>query len=279
MLYASLKELDAEGKVKEGGIEKTTTLRIDLIEDEEIKKSLIGLKKGDVVQIDLKKGFADSAARLLEVTEEELESVGNNFELTVENINRLEEADLDKEFFDKVFGEDVIKTEEEFQNRVKEEVEEMFVQNSSQRLQKDIYDFAMEKVNISLPDEFLKKWLKSTNENLTEEELAEGYEDFATNLKWTLIENKVLTDNDLEIKYEEVFQTAKEKLASQLKLYGQASFTEEQLSQYAAQLLQDKEQANRIFEEVKALKVFNHIKEKSKIETKEIENSEFIKLD
>jgi trigger factor len=93
-----------------------------------------------------------------------------------------------------------------------------------------------------------------------------------------LIENKIITDNDLQIKYEEVFQTAKDRLAAQLKLYGQQSFTDEQLGQYAAQLLQDQEQANRIFDEVKALKVFEFVKGKAKLEKKEINNDEFLKL-
>jgi trigger factor len=136
----------------------------------------------------------------------------------------------------------------------------------------------MDGVNVEFPDEFLKRWLKATNENLSDAEVEEGYEDFKKNLKWTLIENKIITDNDLQIKYEEVFQTAKDRLAAQLKLYGQQSFTDEQLGQYAAQLLQDQEQANRIFDEVKALKVFEFVKGKAKLEKKEINNDEFLKL-
>src|SRR5690606_18924820 len=141
-----------------------------------------------------------------------------------------------------------------------------------------IYTLGMDAVKVDFPDEFLKRWLKATNENLSDAEIEEGYEDFKKNLKWTLIENRIIADNSLEIKYEEVFQTAKDRLASQLQLYGQQSFTEEQLGQYAAQLLQDKEQANRIFDEVKALKVFDFIKGKAKLEKKEIGNDEFLKL-
>lgn len=279
MVFGDLKELDAEGKVNEEGINVSSALRIDLVEDKKIKKSLIGLKKDDVVVIDLKKAYnKDVIAKLLSITLDEAEDLSATFELTVKNINRLEEAELDKEFFDKVFGEDVIKTEEEFNTRVKEEVEGMFVQSADQKLQNDIYTLGMDTVKAEFPDAFLKRWLKVTNENLSEEEVEEGYEDFKKNLKWNLIENKIITENGLEIKYEEVFQTAKERLESQLKLYGQASFTDEQLGQYAAQLLQDKEQANRIFDEVKALKVFDFIKGNAKIEKKEINHDEFLKL-
>lgn len=279
MIFGDLKQLDADGKIMEEGINVSSALRTDLVEDKKIKKSLIGLKKDDVLVIDLKKAYKnDVVAKLLSITEEEAEDLVSSFELTVKNINRLEEADLDKEFYDKVFGEDVIKTEEEFRNRVKEEVESMFVQNADQKLQNDIYTLGMDAVNVEFPDDFLKRWLKATNENLSDAEVEEGYEDFKKNLKWTLIENKIITDNDLQIKYEEVFQTAKDRLAAQLKLYGQQSFTDEQLGQYAAQLLQDQEQANRIFDEVKALKVFEFVKGKAKLEKKEINNDEFLKL-
>jgi trigger factor len=279
MIFGDLKQLDADGKIMEEGINVSSALRTDLVEDKKIKKSLIGLKKDDVLVIDLKKAYKnDVVAKLLSITEEEVEDLVSSFELTVKNINRLEEADLNKEFYDKVFGEDVIKTEEEFRNRVKEEVESMFVQNADQKLQNDIYTLGMDGVNVEFPDEFLKRWLKATNENLSDAEVEEGYEDFKKNLKWTLIENKIITENDLQIKYEEVFQTAKDRLAAQLKLYGQQSFTDEQLGQYAAQLLQDQEQANRIFDEVKALKVFEFVKGKAKLEKKEINNDEFLKL-
>lgn len=279
MVFGDLKQLDADGKVMEEGINVSSALRIDLVEDKKIKKSLIGLKKDDVLVVDIKKAYNnDVIAKLLSITEEEAEQLESSFELTVKNVNRLEEAELNKEFFDKVFGEDVIKTEEEFENRVTEEVEGMFVQTADQKLQNDIYTLGMDAVKVDFPDEFLKRWLKATNENLSDAEIEEGYEDFKKNLKWTLIENRIIADNSLEIKYEEVFQTAKDRLASQLQLYGQQSFTEEQLGQYAAQLLQDKEQANRIFDEVKALKVFDFIKGKAKLEKKEIGNDEFLKL-
>lgn len=279
MIFGDLKQLDADGKIMEEGINVSSALRTDLVEDKKIKKSLIGLKKDDVLVIDLKKAYKnDVVAKLLSITEEEAEALASSFELTVKNINRLEEADLGKEFYDKVFGEEVVKTEEEFRNRVKEEVESMFVQNADQKLQNDIYNLGMDAVNVEFPDAFLKKWLKATNENLSDAEVEEGYEDFKRNLKWTLIENKIIADNDLQIKYEEVFQAAKDRLSAQLKLYGQQSFTDEQLGQYAAQLLQDQEQANRIFDEVKALKVFEFVKGKAKLEKKEINNDEFLKL-
>jgi len=280
VLYSTLSQLDKEGNVLEGGIENTASVRTDLVEDKKIKKSLIGLKKDDEITVDLKKAFNDETiARILNIGQEEVADLAEStFKLVVKNVNRLEEADLNQELFDKLFGKDEVKTEEEFRARVTSEVESMLVQNADQRLQQDLYNLGMEKVNVAFPDEFLKRWLKATNEKLTEEELNEGYDDFVKNLKWTLIENKIITENKLEIKYEEVFQLAKERIAAQFKMYSPEPIGEEQLAQYTVQFLQDKEQANRLFEEVKALKVFDFLKGLVKLSKKEIDYDKFQEL-
>jgi len=280
VLYSTLTQLDKDGNVLEGGIENTASVRTDLVNDKKIKKSLIGLKKEDEVKLDLKKAFdSEAAARILNITQEEVDALTEpNFKLVVKNVNRLEEADLNEELFNKLFGEGEVKTEEEFRARVSSEVEAMLVQNADQRLQNDLYNLGMEKVNVEFPDEFLKRWLKATNEKLTDEELAEGYEDFVKNLKWTLIENKIITENKLEIKYDEVFKLAKERIAAQFKMYSPEPIGEEQLAQYTVQFLQDKEQANRLFEEVKALKVFDYLKGIVKLTKKEIDYNKFLEL-
>jgi len=279
VLYGTLKQVDDKGEAVEDGIVKSTSLRTDIIDDKKIKKSLVGLKKDDTVTIDLKKAYDSSTvAKLLDIEEDKVEAIDSPFQLTIENINRLEEADLDQEFFDKIYGEGEVTTEEDFRARVTKEIEDMFVQNADQKLQNDLYTLGMDRVKAEFPDEFLKRWLKATNEKLSDEEIAEGYDDFVKNLKWTLIENKIITDNELEIKYEEVVATAKERLTAQLRMYGQQEMPDEQLNQYAMQLLQDKEQANRLFEEVKALKVFDYLKNLVKIEKKDIPYNDFIEL-
>jgi trigger factor len=267
---------------KEEGIEKTTSIRTDIIEDAKVKKSLVGLKKDDTVKVDVKKAFkVADLARILGVTEDEAENLDvTKFELTVKNINRLEESDLNQEFFDKLFPAGEVTTEEQFNEKVKEEVENLFKQNSAQKLRNDMYTFGMEKVDAKFPEEFLKKWLKATNPNLEATEIEEGFEDFLNNLKWTIIENRIVTANNLEVKYDEVVDLAKERIYAQIKMYNiNEEPTDEQLQQFAMQLLGDREQANRLFEEVKALKVFDQLKETVKIKSKKIDFDKFEKLD
>lgn len=267
---------------KEEGIEKTTSVRIDQIEDAKIKKSLIGLKIDDSVKLDVKKAFkVADLARILDIKEEEADQLDiSKFSLTVKNINRLEESDLNQEFFDKLFPEGEVTTEEQFNEKVREEVENLFKQNSAQKLQNDMYTFGMEKVDVKFPEDFLKKWLKATNPELPENDVEEGFADFLSNLKWTIIENRIVSANNLEVKYDEVLELAKERIYTQIKMYNtNEEPTDEQLHSFAMQLLGDKEQANRLFEEVKALKVFDKLKETVKIKSKKIDYDKFEKLD
>ena len=282
VLFGELKQLAKDGKPFEGGFANDkASVRLDLVTDKKIQKSLIGLKKGDVVKIDLDKAFEGNAtviARLLNIEEEAVVGLKSDFEFSVKNINRLEEADLTQEFFDKLFGQDVVKSEKEFEAKITEELESMMQQNAEQRLQNDLYNFGLGKVKFNLPDAFLKRWLQATNENLSAEEIEKDYDNFAKNLKWTLIENKIIKDNSIEIKYEDVFQTAKARLDAQFRMYSPQPLPEEQLAQYAVQFLQDKENANRIFEEVKAQKVFEYLKSVVTLDSKEIAYNKFLEL-
>jgi trigger factor len=282
VLYAELTQLSPDGSVFEDGISNTTSVRLDQIQDETVKASLVGLKKGDELVFDIQKAFDNDAAKvagLLKIEETEAADLKSNFKLTVKNINRLEEGDLNQEFFDKLFGEGVVTTEEGFREKITEELETMMKQDAERKLQNDIYNYSLSKVDFNLPDEFLKRWLKATNEKLTQEELEGGYADFAKNLKWTLIENKLIKEANIDIKYDEVFAYAKASLDQQFRMYSQQALSDEQLGQYTVQYLQNKENANKIFEEVKAVKVFDYVKSVITLDKEEILFSDFNKLE
>lgn len=284
VLYGNLVQVDAAGTPIEGGIDKDASLRTDLVEDKAIKKSLIGLKKDDQVTLDVRKAYdTATAARVLGITEDGVKEMENPTVLfTVKNVNRLEDAELNEAFYTKVFGEGVVSNEKEFEEQVRKEVEGMLEQNAVQKLQNDLYLAGMEKVQVELPEAFLKRWLQATNPEIKPEELEEGFADFIKNLKWTLIENQIIKANDLEVKYDEVLDLAKQRIQAQFQMYGQGQMpdpSDEELHRYAIQLMQDKEQANRLFEEVKSLKVFDYLRDLVKIERKEIEYDKFLKLD
>lgn len=281
VLYAEMVQLAEDGSVFEGGITATGSIRLDAVKDKTILASLTGVKKDDTIEFDIQKAFENNEgviAKLLNVSEEDAKNVSGNFKATVKNVNRLEESDLNQEFFDKVFGEGVVTDEAGFNTKITEEVESMFKQDADRKLQNDMYTQLVDNTKMDLPDEFLKKWLKATNEKLSDEELAEGYDDFARNLRWTLIENKLIKDNNIEIKYEDVFQTAKQRLDAQFRMYSPTPLPEEQLAEYTATFLKERDNANRIFEEVKALKVFEYIKSVATLDQQDIAYNKFVEL-
>lgn len=281
VLYGEFVQLSPDGTVFEGGITNTASLRLDLVTDKKILKSLVGLKKDDVVVLDLQKTLNNDAAqiaKILKIEEADAAELKSNFQLTVKNVNRLEEADLNQEFFDKLFEAGTVTDEAGFREKIRTEIESMFEQDAERKLSNDIYAELLEKNNIALPDDFLKRWLKATNEKLSDEELAQGYDDFAKNLRWTLIENKLMKDNNIEIKYEDVFETAKQRLNSQFAMYSPSPMPEEQLVQYTTQFLKEKDNANRILDEVKAIKTFDYIKSVATLNKKEIDYDKFVEL-
>ncbi len=281
VLYSELAQLASDGTLFEGGITSTGSIRLDLVTDQEILKTLVGLKKDDVVTLDVQKAFDNNEtviAKLLNIEEADAKELQSNFQVTVKNVNRLEESDLNQEFFDKIFGEGVVTDEAGFRAKITEEVESMFKQDADRKLQNDIYTQLTEQTKMQLPDAFLRKWLKATNEKLTDEELEQGYADFAKNLKWTLIENKIITDNEIKIDYKDVFETAKQRLDAQFRMYSPQPMPEDQLAQYTANFLQEKENANRIFDEVKALKVFEYIQSTATLNQEDIDYKKFVEL-
>src|SRR6201986_734103 len=148
VLYAELVQLSPDGSVFEDGITNTTSVRLDQVQDEKVKKSLIGLKKDDVVTLDIQKAYNNDATRIaaiLKIDEDAAADLKSNFQLTVKNVNRLAEADLDQEFFDKLFGEGVVTDEAGFRAKITEELEAMMVQDSERKLQDEIYHYAIYK--------------------------------------------------------------------------------------------------------------------------------------
>ncbi|POY37987.1 trigger factor [Solitalea longa] len=280
-LYGDFAQLAEDGSVLEGGIAHTTSLRIELVEDAKIKKSLVGLKKDDVVSFDIQKAYKNNAHQihnLLNISEEEAEALKGNFQFTVKNVNRLEAAELNEEFFAKVFPDGSVTTAEAFNAYVIEEIEKQMEMNADRKFSNDIYEYALANIKFELPSDFLKRWLKATNEQLSDEELEKDFDSFEKNLKWTLIENKLVQSNNLEIKPEEVVALAKERISAQFAMYSPTPIDDTQLNQYASNFLQDRERATQMYNEVRSNKVFEFLKSTVATEEKVIDYKSFLEL-
>ncbi len=282
VLYAELKQLTPAGEVFEGGITKTNSIRLDLVEDKAVLKTLVGLKKDDVVTIDLQQAFNKDAHRialLLDIDEEIARDLKSKFELTVKNVNRLEESDLTQEFFDKVYGPNVITSEAEFEQKIREDLQGIMAENAEKKLHTEVVEGVLSKIKLSLPDDFLKRWLQSSQEKpITNEQIEAEYPAFAKNLKWTLIENKIMKSQNMEFKQDEVIELAKKKIDAQFRMYSPSPLPEDQLMEYTINFLQDRERATRIYDELRAQKVFEYLKNTVALDKKEIDYKKFIEL-
>ena len=197
--------------------------------------------------------------------------------MIVKNIARLEDAELNQELFDKVYGEGKVTTEEEFRNKIREELGLMFNADADKFLRTEVENNLVEKSNIQLPDSFLKRWLMMANEKpITQEELEKDYPNYSKSMKWKLIENKIIKDNEIKVDAEEAKEEAKAFIKSEYARYGQQA-TEEDLEKISKDILSKEKEAQRIFENLYSKKVLDLIKEKSTLQIKEVSYEDFFK--
>lgn len=176
---------------EEKEINKKVTFSTDVIKGKKQLDSLIGAKVGDVVTLKTKGLFHDDHdnQKYLGVTHDDAHGLDVEVSLTIEEINTREMADLNQELFDKLFGEGVVTSEKELKEKIKEDAERQFMQQSDQKLLNDVVETLIENTKFDLPSDFLKRWIKSTGESkLTEEEAKAEYERSEKGLRYQLIE-------------------------------------------------------------------------------------------
>lgn len=279
LIMGEFTQLDDEGQALQGGISHTASVALDIIQDKKAQKKLIGLAENDEVKLRINKDFSNDAHHMLNIKKEELETLDADFTFKVNKISRMEPAELNQELFDKVFGKDSVGSEEEFRAKVKEEVEKSFVSESDNKLKNDVILHLIKKTKLSLPDDFLKKWLVATNENgLTSEQVEAEYDQYSKSLKWQLIENKIIKENNLEVKNEEVIDYTKSMIVSNFAQYGQPAPEDKKLEEIAQQVLTNEEERKKVYNQLYDVKTMALYKEQFTLKNKSVTYDEFVKL-
>jgi len=282
MLLGKFEQLDENGNLVEGVITHTSTIAIDFIEDKDAKKQLIGAAVSDTLVLDPKKvskGITDMAA-MLGISKEQAEQIGTKFQFTVTEVKRMEPAELNEELFKKVYGEEAaIATEAEFRNRIKTDMESMFEKDSDRLFRKHMIETLVEKTKLSLPNDFLKRWILATNEkNVSQEEIEKDYSNYSDQLRWQLIENKLIKDNDIKVENEEVISYTKQLLINNYAQYGIPAPADDQLTAGAMQVLKNQDEVRRIYEMIYQDKVAELVKSMVKLDEKSVSYDDFVKL-
>jgi len=281
MIKGSMEAVDKDGNVVAEGISvPDTSIGIDIIKDKKIRKQFTGIGVNDSVDFDVKKAFPNDTeiAGLLHIKKEEVEGIDSNFRFTVREISRFHPAEVGKELFDRIYGEGVVTSEEEFLKKIEEEITINLKRESDYKLLMDVKNLAIEKADFELPEEFLKRWLLRVNENTTEEQIEKEFDSFKKDLRWQLLRNKVAKDNEMKITEEELLREAAIITRYQFQQYGLFYATDDQINNYAKETLKREEDAKRIADKILDEKVIAVLQELVKLESKSISVEEFNKL-
>lgn len=261
-------------------IEKKTTLSTEEIAGKEQLKSLIGSKVGDTVTLKTKGMFADDHdnQKYLGVTHDDAHGLDIEVSFKIEEVNKREMAELNQELFDKLFGEAKVTSEKELKEKIKEDAEGQFAQQSDQKLLNDVVDSLIENTKFDLPKEFLQRWIAMSGEKrLSEEDAKAEYERSEKGLRYQLIEGKLRADNKLQVTFEELKDYSKNMIKAQMAQFGQTNPTDEELESITARILSNREEVERLSEQLNTSKLLNFFKENAKLKTKEVTYDKFIK--
>jgi trigger factor len=281
MIKGKIEAIDQNGNaIPEGPSVEDTSLGIDIIKDKKIKKQFLSKNPNDTIDFDLKKAFPNDTeiAGILHKKKEEVAELDGKFRFTINEISRFYPAEIGKELFNRIYGEGVVDSETEFLKKIEDEIAANLKRESDYKLMMDIKSLALDKTDLQLPEEFLKKWLLKVNENTTQELIEKEFDSFRIDLKWQLIRNKVARDNELKITEEELLKEAENITRYQFRQYGLFYTTPDQITNYAKETLKREEDAKRIADKILEEKVISLMKDLVKLDNKSITIEEFNKL-
>ncbi len=245
------------------------------------KKIFLGKMAGDSFEINVNDVFTNEADRasLLKVKKEELATIEPLWTVTIKEIKTFVDAEENQELYNKMFGEGVVNSADEFKAKLVKRIEEEYAQESEYRFMLDAREYFLNKVNIPVPEAFMKRWLHVVNEGkVTMEEIEKEFDLFLKDFRWQLIRGAILKDNNLTVTKEDVLKVATNIARYQFAMYGINNVPEEHLAQYAEKLLADEKQNRRIIEKAEEDKAIAFIKENVTVEPKEIAIEELRKL-
>lgn len=275
-------ELD-NGEPKEGGILVEDAVLMPMyIKGKKEQSKFLSAKLGDVIIFNPHKAYKGAEAEIasfLKVDKETAAEIKSDFRFEIKEITRHKEAELNQELFDKVFGEGTVKSEDAFNEKVKESLAEQFQPQSDYKFMLDVRSLLIKKAGeIQFADEILKRWLLTANEQTTIEKVEEDYPKVVEDLKFHLAKEQIVRENELKVEDADVERLAKQVAKSQFAQYGMLSVPDDLLTNYANDMLKKKETVQNIVDRAVEEKLSGWLKEQVKVETQSISFDEFQKL-
>ncbi len=281
VLNLTFEETDANGVAVEGGLKKDNSLLVKYF-SEAYRPKLQGLKKDDTLIIELNEAFEEKE-RSWVVSDlgykEASEAAGKSFKITITKVGLIEKRELNEEFFKEAVPGKEIKTETEFRTALEADIQAYWDKQSSNQIQHHLYHVLLDDVKMELPAGFLKKWMANSGEQAkTVDQVEAEYPTFDTQLRWTLITDRIITENKLEVTPEELRENLKQQVLGYFGGMNLADGNVEWLDQYVETLLKDEQQVDSTYRKLVTEKVFNWAEQQVKKEEKIVTAEEFIKM-
>ncbi|MDA0314976.1 MAG: trigger factor [Bacteroidetes bacterium] len=270
------------GDLKSTGTDFSKTLSVDITKlSKKLAGKFVGLSKEAVVEFDAKEVKKDEWTSGFGLLDEEGDTAKGGHTFVVKNINRKGKAELNQEFFDKIFGSDQVKTKKEFEEKVKETLQGSYDRESKVFTEEELKKLIADKTHLSLPDTFLKEWLIKANEGkVTESEVEQEYPIYAKQLTWSLISNQVAKEHAIQAEHADVIEKTKEMIREQFASSGMGAQLESSMDLFVDNYLKGNEGQNymNLMTSVQNEKVLALIQEKIKITEKSLSINEFKEL-
>ena len=280
MVMGKFEEKEADGSVKENGISHSSTISMEFLENKDGIKALKGKKVNEVLDLDPRNVSKDDkdCASLLGITEEQAAELSANFQFTIADVKRMEMADLNEELYAKLFADEV-KTEEELHSRISVDLERMFSEDTDRIFTRNVYNHLVNETKMTFPETFLKRWIRVSSEKpVTEEDIEVEFDAYLKSLKWQLIQTRIFKDNNIQLTNQEVMDFTKSLLIGNYAQYGLPAPDDQELTETAVRLLQNKEQVNGIYDRLAEQKLTEFFKTAVNLVKKEVKYDDFIKL-
>lgn len=273
-------ELNDDESIKEGGVLNSSTISLDRVKDD-AKKPLLGKKLADSLVVnfrDFSENEADMAA-MLAVSKEELPAVNEKFKITVEKIQRLKPAEFNEEFFKKMYPDGSVTTLDQLKDKIKEDFGNYFEKESERKLKNDMVLELLKTTKIELPDDFLKRWLTTVGENKpTKDQVEQEYPNYRDGLKWQLIENKIIRENEIKVTEEELKDGVRAQLRQQFAAYGIQQADDDMMEDMVKKFMERQDEVRKVNDQLYDDKVMAYFKEQATLTEKKVDSEKFYEM-
>ncbi len=268
VLNVLITECTADGSVVEGGVSKENSLLLKYFSPA-LRKALMGKKMADCVVFQLNQSFEGDKLEMmlhdLGFDKHDTAAAEKHFKIDIVKIGLVEKRELEEAFFNEIYPGKEIKTEGELRAALKEDIEKYWMSQSKNQLHDQIYHLLLDHTSMQFPEAFLKRWLQQgTDKPKTAEEAEAEFPTFSNQLKWTLISDRVITDNKLDVTQDDLRNHMKVEVMQyfgQMGMGGDTSW----LDSYLDRMMKDEKQVDATYRRLITEKLFNHMEQLVKV--------------